>query len=294
MPNTIKQSLLQRLPKLAVGSASVLAALYVGLSPRLAPALYNKRLFRPYAYPEGDWDIVEIAGVRREDVYFHAVDGSLLHGWLFTQKNAPYVVLFNHGNTGNITGRKNTAELLLKTGASLLMFDYRGYGKSEGKPGVREICEDGVSAFDFLVRARGYKPSEIIVYGESLGTAVAAEIAAERPCAGIILQSGFTSLRRIGQEHVPLTKLYPKFMFPSPLLDAAERMAVDEKPLLIIHGSKDQVVPLAHAKDLYERAAEPKMLVELPDCAHSDIWCTAPEQFVNAVRQFLDSLSARR
>lgn len=287
----VSRALLRNLPKLAVGSASLLAALYIGLSPRLSPRLYSARLFRPYKFPEGSWDVAQIAGVPRQDCYFTAADGSALHGWLFDTPGARKTILFSHGNTGNITGRLNLLRLLIESGASVFIYDYRGYGRSSGTPTVRGICEDGLMAFDYLVKHRGVRARDVVVYGESLGTAVACEIAAERVCAGIILQSGFSSLRKIGHETIPITKIYPEALFPKPLLDSAFRMSSRKcHPLLIIHGEKDQVVPFAHGQEIFDRACEPKRFVQLPECAHSDIWCNSPQAYVDAVRQFLAEL----
>lgn len=291
METAVRKGLIKNLPKIAFGSASLLAALYLGLSPRLAPKLYASRLFRPYVFPEGMWDTLDIDGVPREDVYFNTVDGSRLNGWFFDTPGATKTILFSHGNTGNLTGRLNLVKLLIDAGAAVFIYDYRGYGKSKGVPTVRGICEDGVVAFDYLVRQRGIKPTEIVLYGESLGTAVTCEIAAERTPAGVILQSGFSSLKKIGQQTIPITKIYPQMLFPKPLLDSAERMAAKKDyPLLLIHGHKDQTVPFEHAEEIFERAAEPKRFVQLPHCAHSDIWCNAPEEFVASVKQFLEEL----
>lgn len=291
MDTAVKKGLLRHLPKLAFGSVSALAALYFGLSPRLAPRLYSSRLFRPYRYPEGSWDIQELAGVKREDVFFPTVDGSRLHGWFFDTPGARKTILFSHGNTGNLSGRQNYLLLLIESGASVFIYDYRGYGRSEGEPTIRGICEDGVVAFDYLVKTRGLRHQDVVLYGESLGTAVSCEIGAERKCGGIILQSGFSSLQKIGNDTMPFTKIYPRMLFPKPLLNSADRMAArNGYPLLVIHGNKDQVVPFAHAEELFERASEPKRFVQLPDCAHSDIWCNSPEMYVEAVREFVCEL----
>lgn len=286
----IPMGLLQKnLPKIAAGSASLLAALYFAFSPRLAPALYARRMFRPHAYPEGDWNVAEIGGLLPQDSYFRGADGSRLHGWYFYNPSASQVILFSHGNTGNITGRQNLVRLLLQTGASVFIYDYRGYGKSEGLPSVRGIVEDGVAAFDHLVNGKGFRPSQIVIYGESLGTAVTAELAEERACAGVILQSGFSSLRKIGYERMPITRIYPTMLFPHPLLDSAGKMARVDKPLLVIHGKLDTVVPFAHAEEVFERARGIKTFVSL-DAAHSDLWSAAPDTYVDGVRKFLLSL----
>jgi uncharacterized protein len=188
----------------------------------------------------------------------------------------------------------NIVTLLLRSNVSVLLYDYRGYGKSEGKPSVAGVCQDGIAAFDYLIREKGYKASQILLYGESLGTAIASEIAAARPCAGIILQSGFTSLRDIGAEHFPVTKVYPRFLFPEHLLDNLAHVENNKRPLLIIHGHKDKVVPFKHAQMIYERAAEPKVFVELPECAHNDIWSVSPDVFVNAINGFLELIERRK
>jgi fermentation-respiration switch protein FrsA (DUF1100 family) len=133
--------------------------------------------------------------------------------------------------------------------------------------------------------------SDIVLYGESLGTSVACEIGAERPCCAIILQSGFSSLKKIGEDQIPFTKIYPQVLFPKPLLNAAERMAARQGyPLLVIHGVKDAVVPFSHAEEVFARATEPKRFVQLAECAHSDIWCTAPDDYIRAVKDFIADL----
>lgn len=286
-----KHRLLRHLPRVALGSFSLLAALYLGLSPRFAPRVYARRLFKPYRYPEGSWDVLEIEGVPRQDCYFRTADGSILHAWYFENIKAKQTIIFSHGNTGNLTGRLNMVRLLLRAGASVFIYDYRGYGRSKGAPSIHGICQDGVAAFDYLRDRQNVPTDDIILYGESLGTAVTCEIAAERDAAGVILQSGFSSLKKIGEEQMPLIKLYPRFLFPRPILDAAARMAERKGyPLLIIHGEKDQVVPFAHAQEVFAGASEPKHFVQLPDCAHSDIWCNSPEMFVESVRKFLQEL----
>jgi uncharacterized protein len=282
--------LVRNLPKLVAGSASVLAALYLVLSPRLSPNLYTKKLFGPEKYPEGDWSIKEIGGRPIQDCFFRAVDGSMLHGWFFENPDASHVIMFSHGNRGNITCRQNLVRLLLEAGASVFVYDYRGYGRSEGEPTVHGICEDGLMAFDYLVRGQGFRPSQIVIYGESLGTAVTSEVAAERPCAGIILQSGFSSLRKIGIQMVPITRIYPPALYPKPLLDSASRMAVEKKPLLVIHGVKDQTVPFDHGEEVFNNAAEPKTFLRLSEAAHTDIWSTNADAYVNGVRNWLATL----
>lgn len=279
------------LPKLVLGSASLLAA-YLLFSPRIAKGLYNAMLFRPYRFPEGDYQSGHIDGVSYEDVYFNSLDGTKLHGWFFSQPNARYTILMSHGNTGNIAGRPNLISGLLKTGANLFIYDYRGYGRSEGTPTVSGVIEDGCSAFDHLVNEKKIPANEIVLYGESLGVAISCQISARRKAQGMILQSGFASLPRIGREHMPLMHLYPSILFPQPLLDNISVLKKEHPPLLIVHGHKDAVVPFLHGQELYKAASGKKFLVEFPDCEHSDIPTNASEKFVTAMTDFLKGLTA--
>lgn len=284
-----RQSLFRSLPKLAA-PLSLLAAAYVGLSPLCANWLYSRRVFKPFLYPEGDWTPIDADGVPREDVFFNTTDGLKLHGWYFHKPASRFVIVVSHGNTGNLTGRFPLAKLLLQTGSSVLLYDYRGYGRSEGTPSLQGICDDGSAAIEFLLREKGYSPQQIVLYGESLGCSVASAVAAARSCAGLILQSGFTSLPDIGGVHLPFTRIYPKLFFPRPRLDNAQLVSRLKHPLLIIHGHRDKVVPFSHAQEIFRRASEPKMLVELPECAHSDILTVAPHTYLEAVKTFLSSL----
>lgn len=279
------------LPKLVLGSASLLAAYFL-FSPRVAKGLYNAMLFRPYRFPEGDYESGHIDNIRYEDVNFNSHDGTKLHGWYFSQKDARYTILMSHGNTGNIAGRPNLIAALLKTGANLFIYDYRGYGKSEGTPTVSGVIDDGCAAFDFLVNEKKIAADQIVLYGESLGVAITCQISARRKAQGMILQSGFASLPRIGREHVPLMNLYPSVLFPQPLLDNINVLKSGHPPLLIVHGHKDAVVPFMHGKDLFNAASGKKWLVEFPDCEHSDIPTVASQKFVAAMTDFLKGLTA--
>ncbi len=284
------RTFLRDIPKIAAGSASLLAAAYVGLSPRVAGALYANMLFHPNRYPEGDYDCGEIAGIKAEDVFFAGADGKMLHGWHLSVPGSTKTLLFSHGNTGNLTGRPHLLAVLLKCGASVFIYDYRGYGRSDGTPTVQGICDDGRAAFDHLEKERRLKASSIVLYGESLGAAVSCQVSATRNCAGMILQSGFSSLRQIGIEMLPLMKIYPSALFPRPGLDSAQVLEKNTRPLLIIHGEKDGVVPFSHARELYQRAQKPKSFMPLPAAAHNDICFVAADQFIDSVKTFLMAL----
>ncbi|MBY0549839.1 MAG: alpha/beta hydrolase [Candidatus Obscuribacterales bacterium] len=280
------------LPKVAIGSASVLAALYFGLSPRVAKRLYGSMLFHPYPYPEGDYHSGHVNGIVYRDVFFQAKDGTRLHGWHFEQTGAKRTILFSHGNTGNLSGRRSLLQAILRAGENVLLYDYRGYGKSVGRPDMQGVIDDGCAAYDYLAEKCQLAPDEIVLYGESLGAAISCQISLRRKAAGLVLQSGFASLTRIGREHVPLMHLYPAFLFPQPLLDNLAILKGAHPPLLILHGVKDATVPFHHAEEMYARASGKKSLVVFPEANHTDIPEVAGDKFVAALKSFISELEA--
>ena len=181
-----------------IAGAVTLGAIYLGLAPRVATPLYRSMLFHPDRYPAGNYDLDSIEGISRKDVFFTSADGTRIHGWYFALPGAGKTILFHHGNAGNVSSRAPLIRLLLLAGASVLIYDYRGYGLSEGIPSVKGICDDGCAAFDYLTEVEGVNHDEIINYGESLGCAVACQVCTVRRGCALILQSGFSSLRKIG------------------------------------------------------------------------------------------------
>ena len=277
--------------KIMVSNFAALGVLYLALSPRVCTPLYGAMLFHPDKYPSGNYQIEVVDHVMRKEVFFPALNGKKLHGWLFSKPGTKHVILFHHGNAGNLTYRLALVGLLMQAGSSVFLYDYQGYGLSEGSVSLQGICDDGLAAYDFLVKDEGYAPQQIILYGESLGAGVACQIAAKRPSAGLILQSGFASLQRISKEVLPFVRIYPSFLFPRPELDNLQVLSQEHPPLLILHGRLDTLVPFSHAQELYELAKDPKQLVQLPNAGHNDISGMEPQLYLEAVRGFLASLS---
>jgi len=276
---------------LLLGDALALSLIYIGLSPRVAVPLYRSMLFHPAKFPEGYYDIDNLDGFKPQDISFTSRDGTSLHGWLFKLAGATRTILFHHGNAANLTTRLGTIQLQLRAGASVFIYDYRGFGKSKGVPDLRGICDDGCAAFDYLVEREGIAPHNIINYGESLGSGVACQVSTTRSGGGLVLQSGFCSLRRIGGEVAPWVRLYPDALFPQPQLDNIAVVKRKHPPLLIMHGQKDAVVPFKHGQELFDQASEPKTFVQFPGANHNDLSVVDPETFQNGLRQFLLSLA---
>jgi len=266
------------------------AAFYIGLAPRINIPLYRKMLFFPARFPRDFPGLPNLEGIAGEDVFFKGEKGQTLNGWYFNKPDSEYVILFNHGNSGNLTIRHHISRLMVRAGYSVFVYDYQGFGRSTGRPTIDGICSDGAAAFDYLVNERGIDPRNIILYGESLGVSVAAHLSTVRQCSGMILQSGFASLTRIAHTHFPLLRIYPNSLFPQPALDNIAILKNSTMPLLIIHGELDRVIPVKHADDLFEAHGGSKKFVRLKGTAHGDVWSTAEQEYLEALLEFPTTL----
>lgn len=268
----------------------LLLVLYLVLCPRLNHLLYRPLLFHPWPLTDKQAIAPVLQGIKGETVNFASTDGAKLNGWYYDNPQAKYVILFNHGNGGNVTFRRDLVGLLLQAGASVFIYDYQGYGKSEGLPTIEGICQDAESAYKYIVEKRAVSPDKIILYGESLGGAVAAQLSTQLPCKALILQSTFTSLRTIALEVFPCLAIYPQSLFSIPSLDTLNILRNTHPPLLLIHGSRDKVICISHSSILYRNAVGPKRFVQLPESGHSDIYGTARDTYLSAVGDFINSL----
>jgi uncharacterized protein len=249
----------------------IMLGLWLGLSPRLAPGLYNSKLFHPHIQRGEAKDLLQVVSYRNYEVFFRASDGRRLHGWMFINPSSDKVFLLHPGNAGDILGKLGFIRLLLDAGVSVFTYEPRGFGLSEGTASVQSVCDDGIAAFDFLTETQGYKSDRIVLYGVSLGAAVATYVSTKRPPAAIILQSGFSSLERIAKEQVPLLSVYPSWLFPRPAMNTAEILAKPHPPLLILHGQLDQLIPIEHSQRIFAHAASPKQFVACPNSTHTSI-----------------------
>jgi len=202
-------------------------------------------------------------GRQFEDVLFDAADGIKLNGWFFPANNSSprrhLVVLFCHGNAGNISHRLDMCAALLATGVNVFIFDYRGYGRSQGRPSERGTYNDALAAYDWL-RRKGFEGANIIVFGESLGGAVAAELAAREPVGGIVLASTFTSIPDIGAELFPWL---PVRWLGSICYDTHSKLPRLHTPVLVMHSPEDELVRFHHGEANFAAANVPKLFWKL-------------------------------
>jgi fermentation-respiration switch protein FrsA (DUF1100 family) len=283
--------------KVALGlSAVVVSGLYILLAPIVATPLYDKLLFYPdypVRYDEKEYQLQTLHGCTKQDLHIETPNGQTVHAWFFRNPHASKVVLVSHGNASNISNRKALADDLLQLGVSVLLYDYRGFGLSEGEPSIPNICEDGLSAFDYLCAQQHYAPKDIILFGESLGCAVSCRISSKRKCDGLILQSGFSSLRAISGEKFAFLQAYPDVLYPAPALDSLAILKTKTVPVLFIHGEQDETIPCAHSKLMFASVKEPKQLLLLPNSGHF-IAEEDHDQFMNSLRTCLASLGASK
>jgi fermentation-respiration switch protein FrsA (DUF1100 family) len=207
-------------------------------------------------------------GLRYVDLDISTSDGQTLHGWWIPSPRRPAAahVLFFHGNGGNISHRLVQARELAEAGLDVLLFDYRGYGRSTGTPDEAGTYRDARAARAALLAQPGTHAAAILYLGESLGGAVATELALADPPAGLVLQSTFTSVRMMARLHYPVV---PSVLVPD-AYPTLERIARVRCPVLILHGDRDDIVPIGHGQALFAAAAGNKRLEIVPGAGHND------------------------
>jgi len=246
--------------------------------------LEESLIFFPSVYPEGDW---QPAGLAVEDAWFQAADGTKLHGWYLPHPRARAAVLFCHGNGGNITHRAHALHMLnRRVGASVLMFDYRGYGRSEGKPDEPGILADARAARAWLAAREKIRESDIVMMGESLGGAVAVDLAARDGARALVVESTFSSLPDVGAYHYAWL---PVRLLARTRLDSLSKIGNYRGPLLQAHGDGDTIVPIEFGRRLFEAANEPKHFLMLPGHDHNNV---LPDTYYDALAEFIERLPA--
>jgi uncharacterized protein len=225
-----------------------------------------------------------------EDAFFKAGDGVTLNGWFFpAATNSPRLrqaVLLCHGNAGNISHRLDTCAALLATGVNVFVFDYRGYGRSEGRPSEEGTYRDAQAAYQWL-RQKGFAATNIVAFGESLGGGVAAELATRETLGGLVLQSTFTSIPDVGAELFPWL---PVRWLATIRYDTRSKLPRIHVPVLVMHSRADELVRFHHAQENFAAANEPKLFREI-EGDHNDPLADQP-QFIAAIERFLEMVEA--
>jgi uncharacterized protein len=226
------------------------------------------------------------ASMDYEDVYFQTSDGVKLNGWFVPAGTPKGTILIFHGNAGNISHRLDTIAIFHNLGYNVMIIDYRGYGLSEGSPGEQGTYRDAEAAWKYLTRKRKLDPGRIVIFGRSLGGAVAAWLAVEKHSAGLILESTITSVANRGAE---LYKFLPVRLLARINYDTLGRIDKLRCPLLVIHSPDDEVVPFHHGKQLFEAAKEPKRFEEISG-SHNEGFRNSGTLYTDILSEFLDSV----
>jgi hypothetical protein len=243
----------------------------------------NRMVFFPSKYPQGYWR-PEAFGLNLEDCYFVTTDGVRLHGWFLKNDNATATFLWCTGNAGNISDRLDNLARLSRLPLNVFIFGYRGYGKSEGSPSEDGVYLDALAAHDYLATRKDVDADNIILFGRSLGGAVAVDLATKRNVRGLILESTFTSAADMAKSSfagLPLGRVIrTKFR-------SIEKIPQIKVPLLVIHGARDRTVPFALGLRLFDAANEPKELYEISAADHNDTYTVGGQAYFDKLRNFV-------
>jgi fermentation-respiration switch protein FrsA (DUF1100 family) len=254
--------------------------LYVAMVAALA--LFEEKLIFIPTSASKDW---QEGGEGVEDAWFEAADGTKLHGWYLEHDSPGAIVLFAHGNAGNISHRGPVIRGLRdRLGVSVLVFDYRGYGKSEGKPNEAGVLADARAARRWLAGRAGVAEQEIVLLGRSIGGGVVVDLAAADGARGLILENAFSSVPDVAATIYPW---FPVRWVMRTRLDAASKIGKYEGPLLQTHAGSDSMIPIALGRKLFERANEPKTWITFEGMDHND---PHPVEYDRELEKFLAEL----
>jgi len=250
--------------------------------------MFESRLIFFPNYPgrlDGDW---HPRGLNVEDVWLTASDGVKLHAWWIPDNKARFTFLAFHGNASNVANRAPTYEFLHGTHVNVFALEYRGYGRSEGKPSEVGVYRDAEAAYEYLVNSKGIDRKAIISYGQSLGTAVATHLATHRQVAGVVLEAPFPSASRVAHKvfwFLPGVSLLARGQF-----DTQTWLKEIRAPILIVHCNQDPVIPFQFGQEVYAAALPPKNFLQINGYCHEESSLIAPTQYRTALQQFLINL----
>lgn len=245
----------------------------------------DRLVFFPVPASSADMKPAQI-GLPAEEVFLATSDGVRLHAWWVASPGATVTLLLLHGNAGNLSDRLETIAFLRQLPANVLAVDYRGYGQSEGRPSEEGVYRDAEAAYAYLTRERGIPPDRLVVLGQSLGTAVAVDLTAKRPVAGLILESGFPSAPRLAQRALWLPGL--RFIIRS-RFDSATKLKQIHVPVLVAHCRQDPVIPYEMGEELYAAANQPKTFVSYAGNCHEPLYLADADDYASKLRAFLES-----
>jgi fermentation-respiration switch protein FrsA (DUF1100 family) len=247
----------------------------------------EKFIYFPQKYPRGAYDQApSIPNLR--DCWIETEDNVTIHAWFAPAESAKATLVVSHGNAGNISHRYLLLRSLQRHGFNVLMYDYRGYGRSEGTPSEDGIYKDGLAAYDYAVSLPEVNPERVFLWGTSLGGAVAIDVATHRQAAGLILESTFTSAKDVARVVYPFL---PVQFFMQTKLNSIEKIRTLTIPILLIHGVHDSIIPIGLGRKLFNAANEPKDFYEISNADHNDTFFMGGDDYFARVDRFAASIT---
>jgi len=225
----------------------------------------------------------EHIGLDFEDVVLTTKDNVNIAAWYIPALSERGVLLFCHGNAGNISHRLDSIRIFHDLNLSVLIFDYKGYGNSEGSPTEEGTYLDAEAALDYLINVKKIHPAKVILFGRSLGSAVAAEIALRHKAGALIIESGFTSVPDLGHKYFPFlpVRLLSRYSYAT-----ASKVSKINIPKLFIHSPQDEIIPFGHGRHLYENAFPPKEFLEITG-GHNDGFLISGDVYTDGLDRFI-------
>lgn len=254
----------------------------VAVAELLRHRFQRQRLYLPDRFPNGHWRPHRF-GLHAEDHWFRTTDGLTLHGWWMPHPRAVGTVLYCHGNSGSIAHQIGVFRHVRRLKVNVFGFDYRGYGRSEGQPSEGGLYADARAAYDHLVSDLGVTSESVLLFGHSLGGAVAIDCALDRPVAGLIVQSSFTHLKDATRASFPNL---PVHLLARKRFHSLEKVRQLTMPKLFVHGGSDGTLPLEFCERLFEEAADPKELYVVPRADHNDVYRHGGFRYLRRLSRF--------
>ncbi|MBZ0257694.1 alpha/beta hydrolase [bacterium] len=226
-------------------------------------------------------------GLQYQDVTFQSSGGAVLHGWYVTHEHPVATLLFCHGNAGNISYRLESLRQFHSIGLNVFIFDYRGYGESKGWLSEDGTYRDAMAAYEWLRAQNPQRP--LVIFGRSLGAAIAVDLASQVESDGAVIESGFTSINNLGEEIYPFLPVRAVSVIDYKSIEKIPKL---KAPVMVVHSVDDELIPFHHGKQLFEAAPEPKRFMEIHG-SHNDGFSDSETQYLAGFKSYLKSIGAQ-
>lgn len=239
-------------------------------------------IFFPTVYPEGNYEAEERA-LRPEDHWFETEDEVRLHGWFLPSADTVGTIILFHGNAGNLSHRGEILRRLHASGFDVFIFDYRGYGRSEGSPTETGVYADARAAVRYVTDLAGVNPRRLFYHGSSLGGAVAIDAALYQQPTAMILESTFSSARDVAASAYPFLPI--QFLLRT-RFDSDSKIQTLHVPVLFFHGTEDSIIPYRLGRKLFDAANPPKQFIDIPGADHNNLFLVGGNGYLEQIRTF--------